>query len=67
MNEIEYLDSVDGKLQAIFDLAVAARDEAQAALAAVRALKGDLLRRKLELQREELARREERLGDGLHT
>jgi hypothetical protein len=46
MNEIEYLDSVDGKLQAIFDLAVAARDEAQAALAAVRALKGDLLRRK---------------------
>jgi hypothetical protein len=56
MNEIEYLDSVvDRKLQAIFDLAVAARDEAQAALVAVQALKGNLLRRKLELQREELA------------
>jgi hypothetical protein len=47
MNEIEYLDSVvDRKLQAIFDLAVAARDEAQAALVAVQALKGDLLRRR---------------------
>lgn len=55
MNEIEYLDSVDGKLQAIFDLTVQARDEAQAALVAVQALKGDLLHRKLELQREELA------------
>lgn len=55
MTEIEYLDSVDKKLDGIFDLAVKARDEAQTAIVATQALKADLLRRKIELQRAQLA------------
>lgn len=55
MSEIEYLDQIDNKVQAVFDLAVAARDEAQAAIVAAQAIKADLLRRKIELQRAELA------------
>lgn len=54
MGEIEYLDSVDQKIQAVFDLAVEARDEAQAAIVATQAIKADLLRRKIELQRAQL-------------
>lgn len=54
MDEIEYLDSIDKKIQAVFDLAVEARDEAQAAIVATQAIKADLLRRKIELQRAQL-------------
>lgn len=55
MSEIEYLDQIDSKVQTVFDLAVAARDEAQEAIVAAQAIRADLLRRKIELQRAELA------------
>lgn len=58
MTELEHLDQLDHKLQAIFDLAVEARDEAQAAIVAIGAVKNDLLSRKIELQRVELRERE---------
>lgn len=59
MSEIEYLNEVDRKVQIIFDLAIEARDQAQAAIVAAQALKADLLRRKIELQRAELDAREQ--------
>lgn len=59
MNEIEYLNEVDRRVQIVFDLAIEARDQAQAAIVAAQALKADLLRRKIELQRAELEAREQ--------
>lgn len=55
MTELEHIDQLDHKLQAIFDLAIDARDGAQAAIVALQAMKSDLLNRKIELQRAELA------------
>lgn len=55
MTEIELLDKIDSELQAVFDLAVEARDNAQAAIVAVKAIKEANLKRKIELQRAELA------------
>lgn len=55
MTEIEYLDRTDNELQRIFNMAAAARDDAQLALEAVQTLKQRLFERKLELQRAELA------------
>lgn len=55
MTELEHIDQLDHKLQAIFDLAIDARDGAQAAIVAVNTLRAELLRRKIELQRVELA------------
>lgn len=57
MTELEHLDQLDHKLQAIFDLAIDTRDGAQAAIVALQAMKSDLLNRKIELQRVELADR----------
>lgn len=56
VSELEYLDTIDQRAQAIFDLAVAARDEAQAAIEAAQSLKAELLRRKIELQQAMLDR-----------
>lgn len=60
MSELEYLDTIDQRTRAIFDLAVAARDEAQSAIDATQALKAELLRRKIELQRAMLDKAEQR-------
>lgn len=60
MSEMEYLNSIDVKLSAVFDLAVEARDEAQAAIVATQAIKSDLLRRKIELQKALLAETREK-------
>lgn len=56
MTEIEYLDEISNKLQAAFNLAADARDEAQNAMTAILNLKQDLIQRKIEIQRTELAR-----------
>lgn len=55
MNEIEYLDDLSDRVQAVFDFAVEARDGAQAAIESAQSLKAELLRRKIELQRAQLA------------
>lgn len=55
ISELEYLDHLDEQVQRIFDLAIAARNEAQAAIRAAQAVKADLLYRKIELQRAQLA------------
>lgn len=55
MTQIELLDKMDNELQAVFDLAVEARDNAQAAIVAIKAIKEANLQRKIELQRAELA------------
>lgn len=57
MSEIEYLDSINRRAQEIFNLAVAARDDANAVITLTQAMKEDLLKRKIELQRAELADR----------
>lgn len=55
MSEIEYLDEIDNKLQTAFNVAVNARDEAQNAMTAIINLKQDLIQRKMQIQRKELA------------
>lgn len=52
--EVEYLDAVDEQIQRVFDLAAAARDEAQKAIEAAQSIRAELLRRKIEIQRAEL-------------
>lgn len=55
MTEIEYLDEIDSKLQTTFNVAANARDEAQNAMTAILNLKQDLIQRKIQIQREQLA------------
>jgi len=54
-SEIEYLRLLERRLQSIFDVSVAARDEAQIAVNSINSLKQKLLQRQIELQRKELA------------
>lgn len=54
MKELQYLDELSTRVQAIFDFAIEARDGAQAAIDSAQSLKAEIVRRKIELQRAEL-------------
>lgn len=62
MSELQYLDDLSNRVQAIFDFAIEARDGAQAAIDSAQSLKAEILRRKIELQRAQLAAANENKG-----
>jgi hypothetical protein len=51
LTEIEYLEVLESKLALVFDYAVAARNDAQAALEMANIIKGAIIQRRVELLR----------------
>lgn len=53
--ELEYLEVLETKLALVFDYAVAARNDAQAALETANVIKNAIIKRRVELLRAEMA------------
>ena len=55
MTELEHIAELEGELQIVFELAAAARDEAQKALSEIIEIRARLTRRQIELLKQEQA------------
>ena len=53
MTELEHIAELEGDLQGVFELAAAARDEAQKALSEIIEIRSRLTRRQIELLKQE--------------